>query len=98
MSESARGPGVLEPKEIADRLETVSGWTVGDGKLVKAYSFPNFVTAVAFVDRLTIIAEAQNHHPDLFVGWGNVTVHLWSHDVGGITARDFRLAAAFDQL
>jgi 4a-hydroxytetrahydrobiopterin dehydratase len=56
------------------------------------------VSAVAFVDRLTPVAEAQNHHPDLFVAWGRVTAHLWSHDAGGITARDLRLAAALDEL
>jgi 4a-hydroxytetrahydrobiopterin dehydratase len=53
---------------------------------------------VDFVDRLTAVAEAQNHHPDLFVAWGKVVVQLWSHDVGGVTARDFRLATALDQL
>lgn len=66
--------------------------------LSKTYTFPNFVEAVRFVDRLTVVAEAQSHHPDLFVGWGKVTVHLSSHDVVGITSRDFRLAAAIDEL
>ena len=56
------------------------------------------MSAVAFVDRLTVAAEAQNHHPDLFVGWGKVTAQLWSHDAGGITARDVRLAHALDEL
>jgi 4a-hydroxytetrahydrobiopterin dehydratase len=53
---------------------------------------------VSFVDRLTVVAEAQNHHPELFVGWGKVIVHLWSHDVGGVTSRDIQLAAALDEL
>jgi 4a-hydroxytetrahydrobiopterin dehydratase len=61
-------------------------------------SFANFVAAVRFVDGVTVIAEAHNHHPDVFVGWGKVIVHLWSYDVGGITSRDFRLAAALDEL
>ena len=69
-----------------------------DGKLVKSFTFPDFVAAVAFVDRLTVVAEAQNHHPDLYVGWGKVAVQLSSHDVGGVTTRDFRLAAALDDL
>ena len=98
MSESASTRGVLGPDDLAQRLQGLSGWTLEDGKLVKSYAFPDFVAAVEFVDRLTVVAEAQNHHPDLFVGWGKVAVQLWSHDVGGITARDFRLAAALDDL
>jgi 4a-hydroxytetrahydrobiopterin dehydratase len=98
MPESTGGREVLSPDDIAQRLQSLAGWSVQDGKLVKSYAFPDFVSAVAFVDRLTIVAEAQNHHPDLVVGWGKVTVQLSSHDVGGITTRDLRLAAALDQL
>lgn len=98
MSEPVRGGGVLGPDELAEGLRSLSGWSVESGKLVKPYAFADFVSAVGFVDRLTVVAEAQNHHPDLLVGWGKVTVQLSSHDVGGISARDLRLAAALDQL
>jgi 4a-hydroxytetrahydrobiopterin dehydratase len=98
MSEPVHARGVLSPDELAEGVRSLSGWSVEDGKLVKPYTFPDFVSAVGFVDRLTAVAEAHNHHPDLFVGWGKVTVQLSSHDVGGITARDLRLAAALDQL
>ena len=94
---SPRG-GVLDAADITERLKTLSGWSVEGSKLVKSYTFPDFVAAVAFVDRVAVVAEAQNHHPDLVVGWGKVTVQLTSHDVGGISARDFRLAAAVDEL
>jgi 4a-hydroxytetrahydrobiopterin dehydratase len=90
--------GVLSGDDLTDRVDALHGWSVEDGKLVKTYTFPDFVSAVAFVDRLTPVAEAQNHHPDLVVAWGRVTAHLWSHDSGGITARDLRLAAALDEL
>jgi 4a-hydroxytetrahydrobiopterin dehydratase len=98
MSEPALGRGLLDAAAVAERLQGLAGWTLEDGKLRKSYTFPNFEAAVRFVDRLTVVAEAHNHHPDLFVGWGKVIVHLWSHDVGGITSRDFRLAAALDEL
>jgi 4a-hydroxytetrahydrobiopterin dehydratase len=98
MSESGRGRGVLSPDQIVEQLKSLPDWSIDDGRLVKSYRFANFIEAVGFVDRLTVVAEAQNHHPDLFVGWGKVTVQLVSHDVGGITARDFRLAAALDAL
>jgi 4a-hydroxytetrahydrobiopterin dehydratase len=98
MSEVTRHRGVLGPEDLAERLQKLPGWSVRDGKLVKSYTFPDFVTAVDFVDRLTAVVEAQNHHPDLLVSWGKVIVQVSSHDVGGITMRDLRLAAALDQL
>ena len=98
MPESGRGKGGLPAEAVLEGLRTLSGWTVDEGKLVKSYLFPDFVAGVRFVDRLTVTAEEQNHHPDLCVTWGKVSVTLWSHDVGGITARDFRLAAALDVL
>jgi 4a-hydroxytetrahydrobiopterin dehydratase len=93
-----RGRGLLDDDALTEQLKKLTGWTFEDGKLVKSYRFADFVSAVAFVDRLTPIAEAQNHHPDLVVAWGRVTVQLWSHDSGGVTARDVRLATALDEL
>ena len=90
--------GRLDAEALAAQLATLNGWKLEDGKLVKSYTFADFVSAVAFVDRLTPVAESQNHHPDLFVTWGRVTVQLWSHDAGGVTARDVRLASALDAL
>jgi 4a-hydroxytetrahydrobiopterin dehydratase len=90
--------GLLDADAIAEQLEKLTGRQLADGKLVKSYKFADFVSAVAFVDRLTPIAEAQNHHPDLLVAWGRVTVQLWSHDSGGVTVRDVRLATALDEL
>jgi 4a-hydroxytetrahydrobiopterin dehydratase len=98
MGETPGRHGLLGSDEIEERLPGLTGWRVEDGALVKTFTFTNFVSAVAFVDRLTFAAEAQNHHPDLEVAWGKVTARLRSHDAGGITARDFRLAAALDGL
>ncbi len=92
------GRGLLDAEALEEELKNLDGWKLEDGKLIKSYRFSDFVSAVSFVDRLTPIAEAQNHHPDLFVAWGRVTVQLWSHDSGGVTARDVRLATALDEL
>jgi 4a-hydroxytetrahydrobiopterin dehydratase len=51
---------------------------------------------VAFVDRITPVAEEEGHHPDLVVGYGRVEVHLWTHAAGGLTDNDFILAAKID--
>jgi len=98
MPEAGRGSGGLPADAVLEGLRTLSGWTVDEGKLLKSYAFANFVAGVRFIDQVTVVAEQQNHHPDLCLTWGKVTVQLWSHDVGGITARDFRLAMVLDVL
>jgi 4a-hydroxytetrahydrobiopterin dehydratase len=73
-------------------------WETVDGKLVKSWTFPDFATALAFVNRVGAIAEELNHHPDVELGWGRVKLTLWSHDKGRITERDRRLAERIDAL
>jgi 4a-hydroxytetrahydrobiopterin dehydratase len=89
----------LGAAEITPLLKQVHGWQVEDGKrLVKSFRFKNFVDAVGFVNQITPVAEAEGHHPDLFVTWGEVRVSLWTHAAGGLTENDFILAAKLDQL
>lgn len=89
---------VLSTEEISAGLAGLDDWALHDNKLVKSFSFDDFVGAVRFVDRLTEVAEAQGHHPDLYVTWGRVTVELTSHVAGGVTDFDMRLAEALDKL
>jgi 4a-hydroxytetrahydrobiopterin dehydratase len=84
----------------ADELlrELDDGWSVNpDGHLERTYSFPNFVEAIAFANRVGEIAEAQNHHPDLHVAWGKCTVEIWTHKIQGLTESDFYFAAKADR-
>ena len=79
-------------------LEQLHGWKVQDGvRLAKEYRFKDFLGAVDFVNRITPIAEAEGHHPDLQVGWGRVLVELTTHAAGGLTENDFVLAAKIDR-
>lgn len=87
----------LSEDEIADRLRSLPGWEIKDGKLTKAFKFDDFMGAVGFVNRLAPVAESEGHHPDLQVGWGRVVVELTSHDAGGLTAKDFKLASLSDR-
>ena len=81
---------------VAQRLATLSGWErVGD-EIVKTFVFPSFTESIFFVDRVADEAEAANHHPDLDVRYDKVRVALTTHDDGGITDKDFSLAAAID--
>lgn len=73
-------------------LCTPSGWRVEDGHFVRDYSFPDFKSALAFVNRVGEIAEELNHHPDVELGWGRIRLTVWSHDVNALTERDMKFA------
>lgn len=76
-----------------------NGWSVVAGHhLEKEYAFPDFVTALAFVNRVGAVAEEEGHHPDLFLTWGKVRITLWTHSIDGLTESDFVLAAKADRV
>src|SRR3990167_442946 len=82
---------------LTDKLG--NGWRVINGHhLEKEYSFPNFRTALDFTNRVGDVAEAEGHHPDIFVSWGKVKITLWTHKIDGLTESDFILAAKTDTL
>ena len=62
----------------------------------KEFKFPDFKTALDFVDRAGAIAEEQGHHPDIYLAWGNAQVKIWTHKIDGLTESDFILAAKID--
>lgn len=71
----------------------IPDWQVTDERLVRRFVFPEFVAAMAFVNRLAAIAEREGHHPDFAVHYRQVDVTIWTHAVGGLTENDFILAA-----
>ena len=75
-----------------------SDWTERDGALECVFELPSFADAIAFVDRIAVLAERENHHPDLAVSYRRVTVRWTTHSAGGITERDRALAAETDTL
>ncbi len=75
------------------------GWTVIDGKkLRREFKFKNFVQAMGFVNQVALLAQAEDHHPDMHVSYSKVTIELWTHAAGGITENDFILAAKINAL
>jgi len=76
----------------------VPGWEVVDGKLHRELRFKDFVDAFGFMTSLALRAEAKNHHPEWFNVYSRVVIDLSTHDAGGITALDFELAAAANEL
>ena len=78
------------------RLE--SGWQVVDGHhLEKRYRFDDFQGALAFVNRVGAVAEAEGHHPDVELGWGRCLLRIYTHAIDGLTESDFVLAAKADR-
>jgi 4a-hydroxytetrahydrobiopterin dehydratase len=77
----------------------LEGWQIDNEKmLVKVFRFKNFVRAVEFVNAIMPVAEAENHHPDLRVSWGQVRVELWTHKINGLSEGDFVMAAKIDRV
>jgi 4a-hydroxytetrahydrobiopterin dehydratase len=91
------GVPALTAEEIAPLMTQLDGWSVdGVKKLTKTYRFPDFVQALAFVNRAGAVAEEEGHHPDLYLTWGKVGVELTTHAIGGLSENDFILAAKLD--
>lgn len=85
--------------EILAQLPENAQWKVVDEHhIVRTYKFPDFKTALDFVNRVGALAEEQGHHPDILLGWGKVEITTWTHAVDGLTESDFILAAKIDRL
>ncbi|HEY3744482.1 MAG TPA: 4a-hydroxytetrahydrobiopterin dehydratase [Bryobacteraceae bacterium] len=82
--------------EINEALKALSGWAVVNGKLHKEYKFPDFVHAFGFMATSAIAIEKMDHHPEWSNVYNRVTVDLTTHDAGGISAKDLKLAALLD--
>jgi 4a-hydroxytetrahydrobiopterin dehydratase len=89
---------LLSDNEVEAKLGGHPGWERAGDAIAKTFERGDFVGSVDFVQRLVEPAEEMNHHPDLEVAWGSVTVKISTHSEGGITAADFELAAKIDAL
>lgn len=88
----------LTDEEVRQALARVPKWALRDGKLHRDFAFADFSQAFAFMTRVALAAEKANHHPDWSNSWNKVAIDLSSHDVKGLSRRDFDLAAAIDTL
>ena len=83
---------VVPNSDVEAALASLPGWSVEDGALVKQFTFPSFMAAVDFVNRLAAMAEHANHHPDLDIRYDKVRVALVTHSAGGLTQKDLEMA------
>jgi 4a-hydroxytetrahydrobiopterin dehydratase len=88
----------LSNAEVTTKLASLTGWEKSDDTIEKLYKFKNFTEAIAFVNKLVEPANTAGHHPDLSISYNKVTINLTTHDAGGLTQKDFDLAATFEQL
>ncbi len=91
-------PSKMTDEEIRNNLADVPGWEMIDGKLHRSFKFENFSRAFGFMTSLALVAEAKNHHPEWSNVYNRVVIDLNTHDAGGITALDFELATAANDL
>jgi 4a-hydroxytetrahydrobiopterin dehydratase len=89
---------VLQDKIVAVKMRSIPLWRLERGELVRDCVFENFVEAMQFVNSVAELAEGAGHHPDIDIRYNRVRLALISHDAGGLTERDFDLAAAIDSL
>ena len=89
---------VLGERIVASRLRSYPLWNLEGGMLVRHCEFDNFVEAMHFVNNVAELAEGAGHHPDIDIRYNRVRLALVSHDAGGLTERDFDLAAAIDSI
>ncbi len=84
--------------EIEEKIKATDGWRLEGETLFRRFEFPDFAKSLAFVNRVSEIAESANHHPDLTFGWGYAELRTMTHDRGGVTDVDFALVAKIDQM
>lgn len=97
----------LSEAEVVERLVALNGgqsgsqsgsWALVDGKLQRTYQFRDFVAAFGFMTQVALVAEKLDHHPEWFNVYRTVRVDLTTHDAGGVSSKDFALAAAMDTI
>lgn len=89
---------VLSASEIDQALEKLPGWSRQGKTIQKVCQFGNFLEAMEFVNKIAVAAEAANHHPDIAISYNKVTLALVSHDSGGVTQRDIRMAGKINDV
>jgi len=86
---------LISPDEINKSLAN-KGWEYTDKKISKTFNFNQYMDGIKFVNKMADIAEINNHHPDITIGWCRVDVTIFSHDLGGVTTKCVNLATGID--
>ena len=87
----------LSKSEVSERLKKLRGWRLDVDTIKKEYQFPSFPKAIKFINKVAEISEEADHHPDIVISFRKVILSLSTHDEGGITQKDFRLAERLEK-
>ena len=87
----------LNGTQLHQALANLPLWKLEDGKIVREWTFKDFLSAIVFVNKVAELAENEGHHPDIDIRYNRVKLGLVTHDAGGITASDIEMCALLDQ-
>ena len=87
----------LSQSQIKGRLKGLDGWKYSNNFLTKTFEFKTFMAGIRFVNDIAAIAERLEHHPDIHIRWTTIKLSVQSHDEGGVTSRDFKLATEIEK-
>jgi len=88
----------LSDQQIDINIKHLKGWELVVDAIQKKWEFENFIQAMKFINRVAELAELSNHHPEILNVYNKVTLRLTTHDVNGLSERDFKLAAEIDKI
>ena len=88
---------LISPDEIHKSLAS-HGWDYAEKKISKSFTFDAYMEGIQFVQKIAVLAEAQNHHPDINIGWCKVDISITSHDLGGVSTKCVNLALGIDSI
>ena len=88
---------LISPDEINKSLSS-RGWGYSDKKISKSYTFDTYLQGIESINKIAELAEAQNHHPEISIGYCNVDISISSHDLGGVSTKCVNLALGIDNI
>jgi len=88
----------LTDEQIDAKLRETTGWVREGTEMARQFQFKDFAEAMRFVNQVGGLAEAANHHPEIFISWNKVKLSLTTHSEGGLTNKDFTLARQINQI
>ena len=88
----------LTAAEITKHMKALPNWELGSDRIRRVFRFTDFVEAFGWMSSIAIVAETMNHHPEWRNVWATVEVELSTHDAGGLTELDMKLASKMDEL
>lgn len=88
----------LTNQEIQNKMKEIPNWQLDDNAIVRNWSFNDFSEAIDFINQIARLADDHDHHPELFNVYNKVSLKFSTHDAGGLTNRDFKIAQDIDKL